>query len=71
MGIPFQIHPMNVKPCITIKMEISYISEQKYKFWHLPEEQANQTICNLKTFSNRSKELGQAPMLLIIDVPDS
>ena len=52
-------------------MEISYISEQKYKFWHLPEEQANQTICNLKTFSNRSKELGQAPMLLIIDVPDS
>ena len=41
-------------------MEISYISEQKYKFWHLPEEQANQTICNLKMFLNRSKELCQA-----------
>lgn len=35
-------------------MEISYISEQKYKFWQLSW-----------------KSIGQAPMLLIIDVPDS
>ena len=36
------------KPCITIKMEISYISEQKYKFWQLPEEPTDQTIWNFE-----------------------